>query len=234
MFGEIAGWYDFLNHALSMGIDRRWRRLTTRLVPPPDEAPVLDVCTGTADLAVAYWEAGGRRGEVVGVDFCRPMLRRGREKVARLEATEHIRLIEGDASALPFAADQFALVCVAFGLRNISDTDRGLAEMVRVCRAPGQVAVLEFSRPRNAWLRRLYGWYFHRVLPRVGQALSRNRQAAYSYLPASVGEFPEGEALGERMRNAGLIDVWFRPLTFGIATLYVGRKPARQAPASDE
>ena len=113
---------------------------------------------------------------------------------------------------------------MAFGLRNVSDTDRGLAEMVRVCRPGGKVAVLEFSMPRRGPLRTLYRWYFERILPRVGQTLANNRQSAYNYLPESVSQFPEGEALADRMRAAGLADVWHRRLTFGVVTLYVGKK----------
>ena len=113
---------------------------------------------------------------------------------------------------------------VAFGLRNVAETDVGLCEMVRVCAPGGSVAVLEFSMPRWQPFKAIYGWYFRHILPRIGQLLARNRHSAYNYLPASVGEFPEGEALAERMRAAGLADVWFRGLTLGVATLYVGTK----------
>jgi demethylmenaquinone methyltransferase/2-methoxy-6-polyprenyl-1,4-benzoquinol methylase len=224
MFGEIARRYDFLNRLLSLGIDRWWRRCTVRLAPPRGDAPILDVCTGTGDLALAYWRASGRRTEIVGTDFCRPMLEIGREKCRRAGAAAQITLLEADTSNLPFPDNMFQIVCVAFGLRNVSDTDVGLREMVRVCRPGGQIAVLEFSTPTVWPLGTLYGWYFHQVLPRIGQVLARNTQAAYNYLPASVGLFPQGKALAERMQSAGLSDVWFRPLTFGIATLYVGRK----------
>lgn len=224
MFGEIAGRYDFLNRMLSLGIDRGWRRKTVRLVPPRGDAPILDVCTGTADLALAYWKASGGRTPIVGTDFCRPMLAIGGEKCRRRGAGERITLLEADTLGLPFADDVFQIVCVAFGLRNLSDTDAGLREMVRVCRPGGRVAILEFSTP-TAWpLGSLYGWYFRHLLPRIGQAIARNTEAAYNYLPQSVGCFPQGEALGDRMRAAGLQEVWFRPLTLGVATLYVGHK----------
>lgn len=224
MFGEIAGRYDFLNRMLSAGIDRSWRRKTVKRVPPEGHAPILDVCTGTADLALAYWRACRGQLPIVGVDFCQPMLAVGREKCQRAGAAGQITLLEADAMALPFANDTFQIVCVAFGLRNVSDTDAGLAEMARVCRPGGRVAVLEFSTPTMWPLGSLYAWYFRRVLPRIGQALARNTQAAYNYLPQSVGQFPQGEALVERMRAAGLGHIWFRPFTFGVATLYVGRK----------
>jgi demethylmenaquinone methyltransferase / 2-methoxy-6-polyprenyl-1,4-benzoquinol methylase len=258
MFGQIAGRYDLLNHLLSLGIDRSWRRKTVKLVPPEGDAPILDVCTGTADLALAYWKASNGAIPVVGTDFCGPMLAIGREKCRRAgaaparpspfgrgaggEDTEGqspaaltltlsqrerghgITLLEADTLHLPFPDATFQIVSVAFGLRNLSDTDAGLREMARVCRSGGRVAVLEFSTP-TAWpLGAVYGWYFQRVLPRIGQALARNTQAAYNYLPQSVGRFPQGEALAERMRAAGLGEVWFRRFTFGVVTLYVGQK----------
>jgi len=222
MFGEIAGRYDLLNHLLSAGMDRRWRRRTVRLVPPSHDGPVLDVCTGTADLALEYWRAGGGRVPVVGADFCRPMLALARQKCDRAGAARGLMLVEADAQRLPFADDTFAVVSVAFGQGNLSDPDRGLCEMARVCRPGGRVAVLEFALPRSRLLGRLYGWYFRRLLPKIGQALARNRQGAYNYLPASVGEFPQREALLERMREAGLRDAASHSLTFGVAVLYVG------------
>lgn len=224
MFGQIARRYDLLNHLLSLGIDRCWRRRTVKLVPPEDEGPILDVCTGTADLALAYRRKSGRRVPIVGADFCRPMLTVGRRKCRRKGAADRVTLVEADALRLPFPDEVFQIVCVAFGLRNLSDTDGGLREMVRVCRRGGRVAVLEFSMP-TAWpLGAIYGWYFHRVLPRIGQALARNTQGAYNYLPASVGPFAQDEALAERMRAAGLGSVQYHRFTLGIATLYVGEK----------
>ena len=224
MFGEIAGRYDLLNHVLSLGIDRWWRRRTVRLVPPEADAPILDVCTGTADLALAYWRAAKGRTSIVGADFCKPMLDVGREKCRRAGAADRIKLIEADTLRLPFAADTFQIVCVAFGLRNLSDTDAGLREMTRVCRPGGRVAVLEFSTP-TAWpLGAIYAWYFQHMLPRIGQTLARNTRDAYHYLPQSVGSFPQAEALVERLHAAGLVEVWFRRFTFGVATLYVGKK----------
>lgn len=223
MFGEIAGRYDLLNHLLSLNVDRYWRWRTVRQAPP-GEGPVLDLCTGTGDLALAYYRAGRGQVRVVAADFCHPMLVLGEQKRARAGADGQLTFVEADAQRLPFADDYFAIVCVAFGLRNVTDTDRGLREMARVCRPGGRVVVLEFSMPRRQPLKAVYGWYFRRVLPRIGQALARNRQEAYRYLPESVGEFPSGEALVERMRAAGLSTVSHRPLTLGVATLYVGVK----------
>jgi demethylmenaquinone methyltransferase/2-methoxy-6-polyprenyl-1,4-benzoquinol methylase len=207
-----------------LGVDRRWRRRAVRLVPPEGDGPILDVCTGTGDLALAYWRAGGPQVQIVGADFCHPMLRIAAEKLRRAGAAQRVALVEADARRLPFADGRFQIVCVAFGLRNVSDTDEGLREMVRVCRPGGRVAVLEFSMPGGRLLGVAYRWYFRRVLPRLGEALARNAQGAYNYLPASVGQFPEGEALLERMRAAGLRRVRARRFTLGVATLYVGEK----------
>jgi demethylmenaquinone methyltransferase / 2-methoxy-6-polyprenyl-1,4-benzoquinol methylase len=224
MFGQIAGRYDRLNRLLSLGIDRSWRRRTVRLVPPAGEGPILDVCTGTADLALAYWRATRGRVPIVGADFCPEMLAVAREKCLRACAAEQITLIEADALHLPFGDDTYQIVCVAFGLRNLNDPDAGLREMARVCRPGGRVAVLEFSTP-IAWpWRGLYGWYGRRVLPRVGETLSRNAEGAYNYLPQSISRFPQAEALLERMQAAGLKTVRQVRFTFGIATLYIGEK----------
>ncbi|HWB11334.1 MAG TPA: bifunctional demethylmenaquinone methyltransferase/2-methoxy-6-polyprenyl-1,4-benzoquinol methylase UbiE [Pirellulales bacterium] len=224
MFGEIAGRYDLLNHLLSLNVDRYWRWRTVRRVPPGGDGPILDLCTGTGDLALAYYRASEGQAKIVGADFCHPMLVRGRAKGETAGCNGHLTFVEADAQRLPFPDDFFSIVCVAFGLRNVTDTDRGLREMARVCRPGGKVAVLEFSLPTWKPARSVYLWYFRRVLPRIGQALARNRHDAYSYLPASVGEFPCGEMLAGRMREAGLAEVTFWPLTFGVATLYVGTK----------
>lgn len=226
MFGEIASRYDFLNHLLSGGTDFYWRWRTVRRVPPEGDAPILDVCTGTGDLALAYARAGGGRVPVVGTDFTHEMLRLANAKPPA--GRPPIIYLEADTQRLPFADDTFQIVSVAFGLRNVTNTERGLREMVRVCRPGGCVAILEFSLPGNRLLRGIYQAYFRYVLPRIGQLLARNRQSAYNYLPASVSEFPYGEALADVMRRCGLEGVEWTPLTFGVATLYVGRKRLRE------
>jgi len=224
MFGHIAPSYDLLNHLLSLNVDRYWRWRTTRLVPPCGNAPILDVCTGTGDLALAYARAAGPDIPIIGTDFCHEMLVPAIHKARRV-ALGRIQFLEADTQRLPFTANLFQITTVAFGLRNVTDTDRGLAEMVRVTMPGGRVAILEFSRPRHWLFGRLYQLYFTRVLPFVGQFLSRSKDNAYRYLPASVREFPDGEALAQRLRRHGLVDVQFHTLTFGIATLYVGTKP---------
>jgi demethylmenaquinone methyltransferase / 2-methoxy-6-polyprenyl-1,4-benzoquinol methylase len=224
MFAEIAPRYDFLNHLLSFGIDRSWRRQTVRRVPAQGTAPILDLCTGTGDLALAYARQMPQGGRVIGADFCHEMLAIGRQKATDADYDGRVTFLEADAQTLPFSDNQFQIVCVAFGLRNVTDTDRGLREMVRVCQSGGRVAVLEFSMPRRQPVRGLYRCFFRRVLPKVGQSVSHNSTGAYNYLPASVEEFPDGQALVQRMLAAGLHSVEFWPLTFGIATLYVGTK----------
>jgi demethylmenaquinone methyltransferase/2-methoxy-6-polyprenyl-1,4-benzoquinol methylase len=224
MFGEIADRYDFLNHLLSLNVDRYWRWQTVRRVPPPLRGAILDVCTGTADLALAYHQATLGKVPVVAADFSHPMLSRGRGKALQRPNHQHLHFVECDTQRLPFEDGAFQLVTVAFGLRNVADTDRGLREMARVCQEGGRVAVLEFSMPERPILKQMYGFYFRHLLPRIGQAVARNRYDAYNYLPSSVQEFPQGQALVRRMRFAGLSSVRYVPLTFGIATLYIGTK----------
>ncbi len=224
MFGQIAPKYDRMNHLLSMNVDRYWRWRTVRLLRPVPDEPILDICTGTGDLAFAFHKQTRGRAPVIGADFCHEMLEIGEQKKTRAGINGEVTFVEADAQALPFDDERFQIVSVAFGLRNVADTDRGLREMARVCRPGGKVAVLEFSMPRWQPMKAIYGWYFRHVLPRVGQMMARNEQDAYSYLPESVGEFPSGDALAQRMRDAGLAEITYRPLTLGIATLYIGVK----------
>ncbi|WP_437206385.1 bifunctional demethylmenaquinone methyltransferase/2-methoxy-6-polyprenyl-1,4-benzoquinol methylase UbiE [Planctomicrobium sp. SH664] len=227
MFGQIADRYDLMNHLLSGGVDIYWRSYTVRTVAPRGTAPILDVCTGTGDLALAYWRAAGRQVAVTGTDFTPRMLELSREKFARIQrdsGTAAVEFIQADTQHLPFPDDQFQIVSVAFGLRNVNDTRVGLKEMLRVCQPGGRVAILEFSQPTLPGLAGLYRWYFRNVLPRVGQLFAKNREDAYHYLPASVSEFPCGAKLAAIMEECGLRRVTFTPLTFGIATLYVGEK----------
>jgi demethylmenaquinone methyltransferase/2-methoxy-6-polyprenyl-1,4-benzoquinol methylase len=224
MFAEIAPRYDLVNRMLSGGVDVWWRHVTVRRAPPPTAGAILDVCTGTGDLALAYAAKAGPGVRIVASDFCRPMLDRGVEKSRRTGMP--VEWVEADAMDLPFPTASFDLVTVAFGLRNIADTGRGLAEMARVCRPGGTLGILEFSLPRNRLIRKGYLWYFRRVLPFLGNAVARNRSDAYSYLNKSVEEFPAGEALASLVRAAGFDRVEIVPLTFGIATLYVCHRGA--------
>lgn len=230
MFASISRRYDLLNHLLSLNIDRKWRAFTTRVAAADPGDLILDCCTGTADLALAYDRASGGNSSIVATDFCREMLVLGRDKVRRARASSRITLIESDAQRLPLASDTFGVVTVAFGLRNVRDTIRGLDELIRVARPGGKIAILEFSRPRGAVLGRLYLAFFRHLLPRIGQAIAPNADHAYEYLPQSVLAFPDGEAMVELLVQRGLSGVVQHSLTRGIATLYVGTKPV--VPAS--
>lgn len=225
MFGQIAKRYDFLNHFLSGGIDVLWRRaVVCRMKPESDiDSKILDICTGTGDLAIAFWKRW--RVPIIGADFTPEMLEIGRQKLEKKKISpDQIQLIEADACALPFHDEEFQLVTVAFGLRNVHDARQGLSEMVRVCRHGGKIGILEFSIPTFPLFRWLYLFYFSHILPKIGQFTAQNQFDAYHYLPESVREFPYGRELAGMMEDAGLSDVKFFPMTFGIATLYVGKK----------
>ncbi|MBD3674551.1 MAG: bifunctional demethylmenaquinone methyltransferase/2-methoxy-6-polyprenyl-1,4-benzoquinol methylase UbiE [Planctomycetaceae bacterium] len=240
MFGEISGRYDFLNHFLSMGVDYSWRRATIKSVPTGIEGPILDVCTGTGDLAIAFWKKYRGRVQVVGSDFTHQMLtianeKRNARRIPEMNGDQQsLTFVEADTQHLPFADDQFSAVSVAFGLRNVTDTRRGIDEMIRVCKPGGQVLILEFGMPTNRLFGALYRWYFKHILPRIGQLLARNKQSAYNYLPASVSEFPHGGALVEMLQEQGLQNVLWKPLTFGVAGLYVGEKLNHKSPPTEQ
>lgn len=227
MFSAIAPYYDTLNHLLSLNIDKEWRHKVVRMVPPQlGNGPVLDIATGTGDLALEYLKAGGGKVPIVGGDFCGPLLNKAMLKQKRLEEKlrDKLAFVQADAMNLPFEDEEFQIVSIAFGLRNIADTMRGLSEMVRVTKPGGSVVVLEFSKPSVVGLKQLYLFYFRKVLPGIGQAFSKSPDAAYNYLPDSVLQFPDGEALAQMMRQAGLGQVRFVPLTLGVATIYQGVK----------
>lgn len=223
MFTQIAPRYDLMNHLLSLGIDIRWRKKTLRKMSFSGSKPVLDCCTGTGDLALMIAEASGSKFDVIGTDFCEPMLELARKKAAKASGNaQDIEFIEADTQAIPFEDDYFQAVTCAFGLRNVQDTLAGLREMVRVTEPGGQVGVLEFSQPTMPVLRSVYQGYFRHVLPRVGQMMARNDQSAYEYLPNSVVQFPSGKDFVELMHDAGLENCSTFPMTLGVATLYVG------------
>ena len=220
MFAGIAKRYDLLNHLLSGNVDKRWRRIVARRVREKltsSNSRILDVACGTGDLSLTLFENTGAR--VVGTDFCRPML-----EIAAGKTSDRIPLIEGDALDLPFRDGSFEVVTIAFGLRNLASVEGGLAELRRVLKPGGWVAVLEFSRPANAMMRTLFGLYFTRVLPLMGGLVSGSRMA-YSYLPASVQKFPDQEQLSLLMQRAGFEQVHFENLTGGIAALHMGKRP---------
>ncbi|MBX3461781.1 MAG: bifunctional demethylmenaquinone methyltransferase/2-methoxy-6-polyprenyl-1,4-benzoquinol methylase UbiE [Planctomycetes bacterium] len=219
MFADVAPGYDRANRALSMGIDTWWRRQAVRLTAVRRGERGLDVCSGTGDLSFALQRAGA---EVVGSDFCQPMLVRAATKAVAAEAGRRPRFLVGDALALPFADATFDFATVAFGIRNVSDPAAGLREMARVVRPGGRVVVLEFTRPRLPLFGHAYRFYFRRILPRLGQWISGARNDAYRYLHDSVMAFPEREQFLDLMRAAGLRTPTLRLLTGGIAALYRG------------
>ena len=222
MFDEIAPRYDLLNHVLSMNIDRVWWWRTARRFRPilqRTEAQVLDLCCGTGDMALALRrQSADLARPMVAADFAHQMLKRGREK---FKGTG-ILAVEADALHLPFADASFDLVTSAFGLRNLANYRAGLEEICRVLKPGGEFGILDFSEP-GGWLGKLYGFYFRRILPKIGTMISGVR-GPYAYLPASVEKFPTPETLQEQMRAAGFTDVSWTPYSFGIAGLYRGRK----------
>jgi demethylmenaquinone methyltransferase/2-methoxy-6-polyprenyl-1,4-benzoquinol methylase len=223
MFDAIAGRYDFLNHLLSAGIDRWWRRRAIRSLALTGRERLLDLCAGTGDVALAAWGARPGVRQAIGVDFAGAMLRVAREKVRRAGADRAIALVRGDAARVPLADGAVDAVTVAFGIRNVEDTRAAVAEMHRVLAFGGRIAILEFAVPTRPVVREMYGWYFSTILPRIGRAVSRH-DAAYAYLPASVGAFASPAEFVTILRQAGFADVRAVPLTLGIVCLYTGRK----------
>ncbi len=220
MFAGISKGYDRANRVLSAGLDQRWRRAAVRFAGAGPGHEVLDICAGTGDLSLAFARVGAR---VTGSDFCPEMLALARRK--SLGTNNPPRFLGGDAEQLPFPDDAFDITSVAFGIRNVHDPWRGLQEMCRVTRPRGQVLVLEFTRPKVWGLGSLYGFYFRRVLPRLGSLLTGDRNGAYQYLHDSVMAFPEREQFLEMMGRSGLSSLRARSLTCGIAAIYCGRVP---------
>ena len=220
MFDAIAPRYDLLNRLLSAGIDRHWRAKAIAALRLTGRETLLDVCTGTADVAL---EAGDGAARVLGVDFAGSMLQIGLQKVRAAGRTSRITLVQGDAMRLP-AADRTAdAATVAFGIRNVQDPAVGCAELARVLRPGGRLAILEFGMPRIPGISRLYLWYFSRVLPLVGRMIS-GHTGAYTYLPASVGTFPPPADFIKILQRAGFSQVDAVPMTFGIVYLYIAVK----------
>lgn len=226
MFARIAPRYDLLNHLLSMQADRWWRRKVARrfrhILRQPG-ARVLDLCCGTADLALALAGRAHPSARIIGADFCHPMLERAQQKLRRRGLPP--LLAEANALVLPFPDSTFHLVTAAFGFRNLSDYEGGLEEILRVLAPGGEAGILEFSQPTSRLFGPLYGFYFRRVLPRIGGAVSGDA-GAYRYLVRSVSDFPSPEGLASWMRAVGFAGVAFEEWTGGIACLHTGQKPA--------
>ncbi|MFN7914643.1 MAG: bifunctional demethylmenaquinone methyltransferase/2-methoxy-6-polyprenyl-1,4-benzoquinol methylase UbiE [Vicinamibacterales bacterium] len=223
MFDAIAGNYDFLNHLLSAGIDKRWRRKAIRSLQLTGREQVLDLCTGTADLAIAALDAKPGAAQVLGVDFAGAMLRVGLEKSRSRALEQRLTLVRGDAANIPAASGAVDAVTVAFGIRNVQNTQKACDEIFRVLNAGGRLAVLEFAIPTTPGVRAAYLWYFNHVLPLIGKVVSRHN-AAYGYLPASVGAFATPGEFVTILRQSGFSEIKADPLTFGIVYLYTARK----------
>ncbi|MEO6334963.1 MAG: bifunctional demethylmenaquinone methyltransferase/2-methoxy-6-polyprenyl-1,4-benzoquinol methylase UbiE [Pyrinomonadaceae bacterium] len=222
MFSRIAGKYDFLNHFLSINIDKRWRRIVRErladILENPD-AIVLDAACGTGDLSLELQR--NAKARVIGSDFCHPMLTIAKKKTTDAKAS--IPYIEGDAMRLPLADSSFDAVTIAFGLRNLSNFKDGLAELRRILKPGGKLAVLEFSSPIIPGFRGLFNFYFTKVLPRIGGVVSGS-QGAYEYLPESVSKFPHQKRLAEMMTEVGFDSVGYTNLTGGIAAIHTGTR----------
>jgi demethylmenaquinone methyltransferase/2-methoxy-6-polyprenyl-1,4-benzoquinol methylase len=218
MFNNVAGTYDFLNHFFSLGIDKLWRSKMVKLIGKSSPKQILDVATGTADLAIA--ETKLRPDKIIGVDISEKMLDVGREKIKKYP---NIELQLADGENLPFAENTFDAVSISFGIRNFENAIAGLSEMRRVLKPNGKVFVLEFSKPTNWFFKKIYYFYFCYVLPFVGKIVSKDARA-YTYLPESVKIFPDGKKFVELLQYAGYKNIECKPLTFGISTIYIAEK----------
>jgi len=226
MFNSIAWRYDFLNHFLSFNIDRLWRKRAIRVISNYQKNPViLDVATGTGDLAIASIRIDPVK--ITGIDISANMLEIGRQKVAKKGLSERIELIQADSAKMPFEDNKFDVAMVAFGVRNFSNPVIGLSEMKRVLRNNGLIMVLEFSKPSGFPFRSVYNFYFKNILPFFGRLFSRDK-AAYNYLPDSVMKFPDNEAFLNLLEKAGFSETRQIKLTGGIASIYTGIKKTMQ------
>lgn len=222
MFDKIAGQYDLLNRVLSMGIDRGWRRQMVNIVNTYRQPKVIDLATGTADVAIDIAKAV-KGAHITGVDLSAKMLEHGRQKVNKKNLADKIELIKGDCETLPFDDNSFDVATIAFGIRNFQNPKRGLREIRRVLSPNGKLIILEFSKPRHIPFKQIYNIYFKYVLPLIGRLSSKDANA-YSYLYDSVQAFPDYEAFLDWMREAGFLNCEYKSLTFGICCIYVGDK----------
>ena len=218
MFDNISAKYDFLNHFLSFGIDHIWRRKTINLIAEKNPAFILDVATGTGDLAFAA-EKKIKVKKIIGLDISNGMLEVGREKIKKKSLQNKLEFIQGDSENLPFENDFFDAVMVSFGVRNFENLTKGLNEINRVLKPSGGVYILEFSKPKKFPIKQLFSFYSKFILPSLGSLISKDK-SAYHYLPASVNAFPEGEDFIKKLQKVGFSSCSFKPLSGGISTLY--------------
>lgn len=221
MFDNISPKYDLLNRTLSMGIDVLWRKKAIKMMKAENPQLILDVATGTADLALEALSLNPQK--IIGVDISEGMLDVGRQKIAKLNLHDKIELAYGDSENLDFPENTFDAVMVSFGVRNFENLEKGLANIHRVLKKGGQIMVLEFSQPESFPFKQIYQFYFKNVLPLVGKSISKDN-SAYTYLPESVQVFPYGEAFNQKLKDLGFHSITCKPLTFGISSIYHARK----------
>lgn len=221
MFNSISGKYDFLNHFLSLGIDIRWRKKAIKMLADLKPKQILDIATGTGDFAIESLKLNPEK--VIGVDISEGMLDVGRKKMLKKGYSEIIDMRSGDSENLQFEDNKFDAVIVAFGVRNFENLEKGLREMNRVLRPGGRAVILEFSKPTIFPFKQLYNLYFRWVLPKIGKVVS-NDDAAYTYLPESVNDFPHGDDFLQILKNTGFKTTRCKPLTLGISSIYLGEK----------
>ncbi len=221
MFDNIAPKYDFLNHVLSLGIDILWRKKAIGLLKAYKPKQMLDIATGTGDFALEALALNPDK--IIGADISRDMLAVGVEKIKKKGLEDKITLQYGDSENLPFNDNAFDAITVSFGVRNFENLQQGLSDMLRVLRPEGAVAIIEFSKPQRFPIKQLYNFYFKNILPGIGRLISKDARA-YTYLPESVDAFPYGNAFTDIMKDVGYTNIRSIPLTFGIASIYLGEK----------
>lgn len=221
MFDNISGKYDELNHILSMGIDVGWRKKVVKIIKNQNPKTVLDIATGTGDLAIMMAKATDAK--ITGFDLSAGMLEVGRKKIEELNLEDRIDMIQGDAEKMPFEDNRFDCITVAFGVRNFENLKNGLDEIYRVLKPGGKFVILEFSQPQSFPMKQLYGFYSKNILPMIGKKISKDK-SAYTYLPESVKAFPYGEEMKKILKNSNFIKTTDKKLTFGISSIYESLK----------
>lgn len=221
MFDHIARYYDFLNHFLSLNMDKTWRKKAINELMADNPKIILDVATGTADLAIEAVRLDPDK--IIGIDISEQMLQLAKEKIDRKQLSQKIEIQKGDSENLPFVDNTFDAVTVAFGVRNFEDLEKGLSEMFRVLKKGGRAVILEFSRPDKFPFKQLFSFYFNNILPFVGKTISKDK-GAYRYLPDSVKNFPDGMDFLNILKKTGFTFTEKKPLSFGICTIYTGQK----------
>jgi demethylmenaquinone methyltransferase/2-methoxy-6-polyprenyl-1,4-benzoquinol methylase len=221
MFDNISEKYDFLNHLLSLGVDKGWRRKAVRMLKPFEPKMLLDIATGTGDFAIALLKLDPKK--IMGADISEGMLAQGRIKMKKKGYQDMIELVYGDSEELPFKDESFDAITVGFGVRNFQNLEKGLGDMLRVLRPNGVAAILEFSKPKKFPMKQTYGFYSKNIIPTVGKSISKD-DAAYKYLPESVAAFPEGKAFEDVCKKVGFTHLESKLVSGGIATIYLVQK----------